>query len=431
MFELSTGQKFAADEIKKWYEEQKALLNNEEYEKGSLIPPKPQKMTQPIFRLFGFAGTGKTTTIRAIMEMLNIKGATRFAAYTGKAAMVMRKTGLPAQTIHSMIYMPIPPNEDECRRLSAAYKAETDPEKKGLLKAELREKSQVHFVLRSKSDSDLRRAELVVLDECSMVNDQMLIDLLTFEVPMLVLGDPGQLPPIEGEGALTKATPDVMLTEIHRQAKGNPIIDFATRARNGIYIPKMSLGNSAHVSQLSLTSPQVLSYDQIITGKNLTRQRLNQRIRGLNGRAETSPVYPTVGEKLICLKNDAENGLFNGMLCEVIRVGELLDTSIELWIRRETDTGADDPLKVKALRAHFELYSDKEALERVRWWEREGTNEFDFGYAITVHKAQGSQWENVLLWDDKMFVGWQQKDRKKWLYTGITRAMESITIASQ
>lgn len=423
MLELSTGQRLAADAIKEWFEEQEDFL----YVAHKDASPVG-KMTRPIFRLFGYAGTGKTTTIRTIMELLGITKDTRFAAYTGKAAMVMRKTGLPAQTIHSLIYEPVSPDATECNRLMAAVRAETDDVQRQLLKAELKEKSKVHFVLRAKANSGLHRTRLLVLDECSMVNGQMLGDLLSFNVPMLVLGDPGQLPPIEGEGALIKAKPDVMLTEIHRQAKLSPIIDFATRARNGIFIPKISLGTSAHVSQLSLQSNQVIAFDQIICGKNDTRRKLNQRIRGLKG---FEGIYPVVGDKLICLKNNAEDLLFNGLLCNVVRVGELLDTSIELYISRETDEEGDAPFKVKALRAHFESYQDKTALENVKWWEKDGVDEFDFGYAITVHKAQGSQWERVLLWDDKMFMGWNRKDRPKWMYTGITRAIESITIASQ
>lgn len=382
----------------------------------------------PIFRLFGYAGTGKTTTIRHIIKQLGLTSSVVFGAYTGKAAMVMRKHGLPAQTIHSMIYVPVMPDKDECNRLQKALQTSIDPDEKLRLRKELKEAGQVHFALRAHEDSVLHNTSLLVLDECSMVNDEMLNDLLSWEVPILSLGDPGQLPPIDGEGALTREKPDFLLTEIHRQALDNPIIDFATRARNGIFIPKIALGGSKHVAQSMLTTEQVLSYDQILCGKNDTRKKLNTRIRGLRG--VTNNIYPEVGDKLICLKNDAEEGLFNGMMCEVIEVGDLLDTSIELRIYRETDDREEsDPITVRALRAHFDAYQDKEALDNVKWWERSDTQEFDFGYAITVHKSQGSQWDNVLLWDDKFFV-WDRVERKRWLYTGITRAVENVTIAS-
>lgn len=384
----------------------------------------------PIFRLFGYAGTGKTTTIRQLIADMDLEMGSDvlFAAYTGKAAMVMRKTGLPARTIHSLIYKPVMPNKEECERLQKSLLNENDPDEKKRIRKELNDKTKVQFFLREDDESELSNARLLVLDECSMVNDDMLRDLLTFKVPLLVLGDPGQLPPIEGEGALTGQEPDAMLTEIHRQASGNPIIDFATRARNGIYIPFMAMGSSAHIPKAKMSDDQVLAFNQILTGKNATRKMLNQNIRKLKG--YTSP-YPQVGDKLICLKNDLNvpgGGLFNGMICEVMQVGELLDTSIEIQIKRETDGPNFPPVTVRALRAHFDVYYDAQALDNVKWWERADTNEFDFGYAITVHKAQGSQWENVLVYDDKFLV-WKRDERKRWLYTGITRAVESITIA--
>lgn len=417
--DLSASQKAASDAIKEWFDEQQNFISSHEEE---------DHLPKSIFRLFGYAGTGKTTTVKYFIENLGLKGDVRFAAYTGKAAMIMRKQGLPAQTIHSLIYRPVPPNEKECNRLFAEIKAENDPVVKKAKQAELKEISKVHFELRAKDNSALHQTCLIVLDECSMVNDEMLNDLLSFNIPMLVLGDPGQLPPIDGEGALTREKPDFMLTEIHRQAKDNPIIDFATRARNGIFIPKIALGSSRHVEKRTIKNSELLDYDQVLCGKNLIRQKLNQTIRSLKG--FNDGLYPQVGEKLICLKNNVEKALFNGLMCEVVKVGELLDTSIELFLRLETDP-EDTPLtKVNALRAYFEAYQDKEALKNVRWWERADNDEFDFGYAITVHKAQGSQWEKIFFWDDGMYVGWQRQARKKWLYTGLTRAMESVTLAS-
>lgn len=431
MFDLSASQTAAAVAIKDWFEEQEAILVSSTPHDGEgddFTVGEPQaKMSQHIFRLFGYAGTGKTTTIRAVMEILGIRNGTHFAAYTGKAAMVMRKTGLPATTIHSMIYKPVPPNEQECRKISKMLSEETDKEKKQALKIELKEKSKIHFALRDKKNSVLNNARLIVLDECSMVNDDMLIDLKSFNVPILVLGDPGQLPPIDGEGALTREKPDVMLTEIHRQARGNPIIDFATRARNGIFIPKIQLGTSRHVSHGTLQDAEVLAFEQIICGKNATRFNLNRKIRELKG---VNGIYPNIGEKLICTKNNAEEYLFNGLMCEVMEVGEMLDTAIQLKIKRETDPVDSEGDWFDVLRAPFEQYVDKEAMENLRWWDRKGNEEFDFAYAITAHKAQGSQFDTVLIWDDGLFKGWKPQDRKRWLYTSITRAISSVTISS-
>lgn len=407
MVELSHQQLKATTEIKEWFND--------------------GEPTKPIFRMFGYAGTGKTTCIQNFMQELGISDEVLFAAYTGKAAMVMRKHGLDARTIHSLIYKPMPPDSDKCNTLQSKLREESDEGEKKRIRTELKEAGQVHFELRQKKDSDLRDASLLVLDECSMVNDDMMADLLTFRVPMLVIGDPGQLPPIEGTGALIRDTPDSMLTEIHRQALNNPIISMSQRARNGIFIPFATYGSSGHVKQGSLTSEEVFLYDQILCGKNFTRVKLNQRVREV--KQFPDKVYPCVGDRLVCLKNDAGKGLYNGMMADVIEVGDLLDTSIELKLRLETDFPGQPSHEVKALRAHFDVYHDKFALDNVKWWERQNAVELDFGYAITVHKSQGSQWSNVLIWDDKFFV-WDKVNRKKWLYTAITRAIDSITIAS-
>ncbi len=148
-----------------------------------------------VFRLFGYAGVGKTTLARHVAEAAD--GETAFAAFTGKAAMVMRAHGCPgATTIHALIY----------RASEGADGAPT-------------------FTINE--DGPASRASLIVIDECSMVDAELARDLLSFGKPILVLGDPFQLPPVKGGGYFTDAAPDVMLTEIHRQAEDNPIIRLA------------------------------------------------------------------------------------------------------------------------------------------------------------------------------------------------------------
>lgn len=387
---------------------------------------KASSPTAPVFKLHGYAGTGKTTAIRSIISDLNISAV--FAAYTGKAAMVMRKQGLDAKTLHSLIYKPIPPDQDKCNKLFKQLSAcSPGAAEKKRIKAELVEAQKVAFELRDLDDGDLPAADLLVVDECSMVNEDMLADLLTFKVPVLALGDPGQLPPIHGEGALTSGKPDALLTQIHRQAEGNPIIDFATRARHGIPIPQRDFADSTHRALSALTEIELLGADQILCGKNATRMRINQQVRAL---LKHPSLYPYVGEKLISLRNAPALGLFNGTMCEVVAVKEEHDASWELEVVPEGGTSmSPKPVKVRALKAYFEQYHDKDALENVRWWERRDAHDFDFGYAITVHKAQGSQWDRVLIVDDKMLI-WKPADRRRWLYTAITRAAETVQLYS-
>jgi exodeoxyribonuclease-5 len=148
-----------------------------------------------VFRVDGYAGTGKTTIIRHAIAAPGIENVC-YAAYTGKAASVMNRKGIPATTIHRLLYHPV---EDE----------EEDPKTKKKVKV-------VRW--RMKMASEAAGADLIVLDEVSMVNGKLARDLTSFGRPILVLGDPGQLPPINGDGAFMTGAPDVLLTQIHRQA---------------------------------------------------------------------------------------------------------------------------------------------------------------------------------------------------------------------
>ena len=166
------------------------------------LKAKPGRNGTPqVFRLFGYAGTGKTTLARHIAE--GVDGEVKFAAFTGKAALVMRNKGCDgASTIHSLIYR---------ARESGV--------------------EQPSFELWD--DAPASKAELIVIDECSMVDAEMARDLLSFDCPLLVLGDPAQLPPIAGAGFFTEGEPDAMLTEVHRQAQDDPIVRLSMAVREG------------------------------------------------------------------------------------------------------------------------------------------------------------------------------------------------------
>ena len=416
-FQLSLGQSEAQATTEAWLDNYDAKDENR----------------KPILRIFGYAGTGKTTIIRHILA--NRPGMScSFAAYTGKAAMVMQKQGLPARTIHSLIYKPVRPDKRKCDELMGKIKECSDPKTKRKLWKELGEAQKINFELRTRDNSALGGCDLLVLDECSMVNQEMLDDLLTFKVPIIALGDPGQLPPIDGSGAIIGEKPDVLLTEIHRQAKGNPIIDFATRARNSVMIPTGDQGTARRINKSQLTKERALNCDQILVGKNKTRRKINNYVRQLMGYNKLS-AYPVEGEKLICLANDRVKNsdgfdvpIYNGMMGTVVKIHDEYDTAIELEIQFEPiDANYEKPLMVKALRAHFDAYTNEEALKAVRWWDKKDNQEFDFGYAITVHKSQGSQWDSVVIYDDGFLV-WDRKDRARWLYTALTRAAEDVTL---
>ena len=174
--------------------------------------------------------------------------------------------------------------------------------------------------------SDAAHARLIVLDEVSMVGEEMARDLMSFGRPILVLGDPGQLPPIKGEGAFTRDAPDIMLTEIHRQAGESAIIRLATMARQG-----EPIGFGQHdafvwkMRKMDVTPEQALRSGQVICGMNATRLQLNNAMRAAAGFGG-SWLPSGSGEKIICLKNQNDLGLINGMfvtLDDVVDEGSL------------------------------------------------------------------------------------------------------------
>jgi exodeoxyribonuclease-5 len=343
-----------------------------------------------IFRVFGYAGTGKTTLAVHFADGLN--GAVLYAAYTGKAAMVMRQRGCHgAATIHSQI-----------------YNVQANPET-GVKK----------FAL--KDVDDLSYYALFVIDECSMVDEETGKDLLSFGVPILVLGDPAQLPPVKGGGFFTDADPDVMLTEIHRQAAESPIIQMATTIREGGRLTHGNFGSSRIIPRSAVDRQEVVDAEQVLVGLNKTRSAYNARIRTLLGHQSPMPIP---GDRLVCLKNDSTRQLFNGGIWSVIetlkrRKGHLNNHCVRMHLT-SLDFEMTAPVEVQVREEFFEGRGNE-----VPWKELKGTQQFDYGYALTVHKSQGSQWQNVFLFDES---GAFQDGHARWLYTAITRAAERITI---
>lgn len=345
--------------------------------------------SEQIFRVFGYAGTGKTTLARHFAE--NIKGQVQYGAFTGKACQVLRNKGCHnAKTIHSMI-----------------YKAEPGPD------------GHMRFVLNP--ESPLRYCKLIILDEVSMVGEELARDLMSFGKKILVLGDPFQLPPVKSEGFFTATEPDVMLTEVHRQAAENPILRLSMEIRQGKQIRRGDYGALQIVPPGELSVKQVLAFDQLICGKNASRDAYNKRMRGLKG---FEGQFPNVGERLICLRNDSTNGLFNGQMWEVQSIAE--NDGSEHETRR-----AHLVMEMKSLddegRAACEVLKEcfTGGIKDVPWYHQRAFNEFDFGYAITCHKSQGSQWNKVLVFDESHVF---RDTADRWLYTAVTRAAEELTI---
>ncbi|WP_051302511.1 ATP-dependent DNA helicase [Salibacterium aidingense] len=350
---------------------------------------KNETDTQKIFTVGGYAGTGKTTVVRSLIEELGIKESrVTYIAFTGKAALQLTRNGNRASTIHRLIY--------DVKDING----------------------QVRF---EKKNKDALDYDLLVIDEVSMVPKDILEDLKTFDIPILAIGDHGQLDPIGETNGLLEH-PDVQLTEIHRQAKDNPIIYLSMLARQGKPLPRGALGSEAFV--LPKNDPRVkaemfLRADQVLCSYNKTRHQLNMRMRQLLGFPSPSPA---VQDKIICTKNNWEENidgmaLINGLIGNIQCVKNS-EGSNALNIDFLPEFMEEPFTELDTLVAPF--LGKKVSPAQYRYF-----NMFDYGYAITTHKSQGSQWPKVAVQYQPMG---NKDSQKKLLYTAITRAQEKLIL---
>lgn len=382
----------------------------DEEEAKKVIEDWLKKPTPQILRLWGRAGTGKTTFI-AKLNFGNIK--TRYCAFTGKAASVMRKKGLKgAKTIHGHFYDLV---------ASAPQ-----------VKFELR-------ILTSKPD-------LVIVDECSMVGEKMGQDLLRVAKKILLVGDKNQLPPVEDEyksvdeaGFFNKSNldaTDLKFTRIHRQKENSPILDFADRAIQGRSItpsdnPNCTVKISSTQSAIDLLHD---NGDIIICEDNRRRHELNEQARE---RLNLTENWLMEDMQIVCSKNNHDLGLMNGTIWTVKEIIEIKEHSDgkdpKDYFTAECILMNDEGKKKIAHLISSTFSADKEDWDTSHFINKRERAVFDYGYAITCHKAQGSEWERVSIYVDKSqksqmhkFYGKKYYDR--WLYTAATRAQKSLYV---
>ena len=352
------------------------------------------KRDKQCFVIFGYAGSGKTTITEHLIEELDLKNHVAYVTFTGKASLVLSQKGCPATTIHRLIYELENYNEN------------------GIPKT--------RFVKVKKLSS---RIKLIVVDEISMVSEEILNDLLSYQVPIIALGDPGQLPPIGKPNHLMQKS-DIFLNEIHRQAAENPIIYLSMLAREKREIPVGIYSKDVCVlRRKDLRDASLISADQILCGKNITRQSLNEQIREMVHGGYID--HPIENDKLICLKNNweitlGEYPLINGMVGyakKVRRYNSKTDTC-SLDFRPEFLPDSSFYRKIKA-----DLSPTKGKSINFEMLDRDD-NVFDYGYAITCHKSQGSSFKKLLVFEEVL----NYKEHYKWLYTAITRAEQQLII---
>ena len=398
-------------------------LTDDQIKADKLIEDWFLHSTKQIFVLAGFAGTGKSTllqhTVCNTLKLVPDESAA-FVTPTGKAATVLIRKGVPASTLHRLIYQSIT-EEKEIELNGKKVKIE-----------------KLSFKRRESIDKSIR---LIILDEASMVSDPVLRDLTEFGVILLLCGDNAQLPPVEGVNTYLR-TPDYTLREIVRQQLGNPVIRLSELAREGKYIPYGRYGESALVLSKRIFGGErrknyLLKADQIICGINKTRKMINDEIRALRGLG----ALPQSGDKLICTLNNWEQfidgeykfNLVNGIIGTAY--DPFYDGSSGIGFMQFKPDFLDDfcpeaiPFDSGIFTEGNYFYKHGDYFEKFND-EGEATgaftlNRFEFGYCISCHKAQGSEFDNVVVFDESYAF---KEDKNRWLYTAVTRAKKKLVI---
>lgn len=344
------------------------------------------KLSKPVQTLGGYAGTGKTTVIKELKRRLP---GFAVCAYTGKATSVLQSKGiLDARTIHSLIYVAV---EEE-------YYEEDDEFKEN-------KKVRVYFVPKSK-EAVLEECNGFLIDEASMIGSAIHTNVLSYGLPVIYVGDHGQLPPVADGNPKLMENPDIRLETLHRNA--GEIAEFAQHLRQGYHTDFWESSDKVEISHnLTGTSQyleELLKVDQVIVAYNRTRVELNKRLREALGYPSDSLV---VGDRLMCLKNCKELGLFNGMQITVL---EIRGRSF-IFQTNGAEVRVDYDPRALNCENHQELL-------RNRLWGLP----FDYCYAVTCHKAQGSEWDNVAVIEQRCSA-W---DHRRWAYTAASRAKEYL-----
>lgn len=372
-------------------------------EAGLKIAVERYKNKEPYTVIAGFAGVGKTTLVRYIVDALDLpEDKVVFATLTGKASLVLRNKGCTnAMTLHRLLYIPKKiPGSDE-----------------------------VEFIPRDELEGPPR---LIVVDEASMVSKEIFDLLLSHRVHVIFLGDTFQLPAIS-ESADILSSPHVMLTEITRQALDSPIIRLSMNIREGKTLTYGGTKDAKIIPQSKVSKGLLLGADIVLCGRNITRRHLNDEIRRLKW-GDRYRDYPVDGDRLICLHNywdetdeKDETPLVNGMIGVVSNIKMQNTTKLKPKL---ITTFTDETGNVfDGISIDYKLLTTGEpTVNKDNWREffkREKPLEFDYGFCCTTHKYQGSQANRVLCFAERM------GDREyyyRWLYTSVTRAVEKVIL---
>ena len=370
-------------------------------EKGLKVAVERYRNHEPYTVIAGPAGSGKSSLVKFIIDALNLpEDKVVYITYTGKASLVLRNKGCEnAITAHKLL-----------------YHAKEKPD------------GTYEFTPKKHLDYDYK---IIVLDECSMLPEEMWMLLLSHRVHVIALGDKEQLPAIDGDSKILD-NPHVVLDEVVRQALDSPIIRLSVDIREGKWLEYGGPKECRVMPPERVSDKLLMGADQVLCGKNITRHCLNERLRKIKF-GEQYANKPLEGDKIICLKNDwgtladNEEPLINGM------VGILNNIKLEDGRLYKPEMTADFTSNnnglYKDLRMDYKIFTEKETTINKDNWimypKNERAHEFDYAYAVTVHKYQGSEAEKVVVYDE--WLG-DAEFHRRWLYSAVTRSSRMLVV---
>ena len=414
MIELTDEQSFVIDEMI-------AKIKN------SNVGRYQKRLTTPFSTTVGgYAGTGKTTLLSELRkEIFSTFGkfiSVAFMSFTGKASSVMSKKLYEngavfgddyIGTIHGLIYK---------------AKTKWDPVLKThvIVGWDLKEKNEVYH-------------NLFIIDEASMISKKIWRDLLKFENPIIAVGDHGQLPPVSNDVGYFNLMqyPEYKLTKIHRQALDSPIIWLSKFIRENKYIPFNKVF-APGAFKLSWNQDKCkdawnsINFDMstmVLCGFNTTRANLNDKIRK---KLKYRKILPYPGEPIICLRNNHKIGLMNGQIGKVVWMMPVRGSMYRVTLDIEGDM-LESMLHLSTFgQVQYTMFDKSKEIKKSQEFALKhdfNLDFFDYGYVTSVHKAQGSEWNRVVLIEQRS-KHWDDDYWARWLYTGVTRAIDKIFIIS-
>lgn len=382
---------------------------------------------EKVFAIAGYAGSGKTTIGRWLQDEI---GGASFCAYTNKAANVLRSKGCrEVTTIHKAIYEPTSRDKTELHNLRAELQ-------------EAKERGNAFDVARLKRDLAQMEEEMAkpafkvqetegkrpfkIVDEYSMVNQEVFSDLTNIYEKVLYFGDPFQLSPIGNterskEKAYCPVKPNIILTEIHRQAEDSNILHAAKLVREMKTPQFCDWGDFRCIPRHALTDEDLLAADQVICGYNRTRHEINDWYRKQYG--YRTPL-PRAGEIMMCVSNHNDVGLYNGMILEVVQDAVYHPVKSNAYLCKFKGINVD----LVDGEQPIECWIGELTGEQFRWADKSlrSLKRFSYCHAITCHKSQGSEYDNLIVFNEP--VGDDATEKAKWLYTAITRGKKKVTL---